>query len=89
MWIQDSVGIELVDETPFTIYPNPASTRVVVVTKETGTVTLTDVSGRTVLAQASTQSNGRAIVIDISSLPRGVYFVRLDGSGIVKKLIVR
>ena len=89
VWIQDSVGIELVDETPFTIYPNPASTRVVVVTKETGTVTLTDVSGRTVLAQASTQSNGRAIVIDISSLPHGVYFVRLDGSGIVKKLIVR
>ena len=81
-----SGGIGEVDGTTFTLYPNPASMTVTVETDHPSTLTLTDATGR---------ECGRWKVeigkntIDISSLPAGVYFVRLAGTNNVRKLIIK
>ncbi len=68
------------------VYPNPASTTVTIETDRPASLTLTDATGR---------ECGRWKVeigkntIDISSLPAGVYFVRLAGTNNVRKLIIK
>jgi hypothetical protein len=47
---------------------------------------LLDVSGR---ESGKWRVGSGKTILDISGLPRGVYFVRFDGSGAVKKLIVK
>ena len=70
----------------FSIYPNPASTTVTVETDTPATLTMTDVTGRE--CGRWKVENGKN-TIDVSSLHAGVYFVRLDSTINVRKLIIR
>lgn len=71
----------------FSIYPNPAHNSVTIQTTEPADVCILDAQGRAILTQTIKQSDRRTITLDISSLPRGVYFVRSLGA--VKKLIIQ
>lgn len=86
--VEDSVGINELSilNSHFSIYPNPASMSVTVEVAQPDVLTLLDVSGREVLRKRLSVGGTR---VDISALPQGVYFVRLGGSTLVKKLIVR
>ncbi len=81
-----SGGIGEVEGGVFSIYPNPASTTVTVETDQPSTLTLTDATGRECgqwkVAVGKT-------TLDISTLPTGVYFVRLSTSPTVRKLMIR
>jgi hypothetical protein len=79
-------GIGDVEGSVFSLYPNPASTTVTVETDRPATMTLMDVSGRQC---GEWRLEGGTNTLDISTLPKGVYFVRLDTGGAVRKLIVR
>ena len=64
------------------VYPNPASTTV---TLSVGTqraasaadITILDQQGRVVLTQAIRQSGDQAITFDVSTLPAGLYYVKV------------
>ena len=68
------------------VYPNPASTDVTVETDQPSTLTLFDATGRK-CGQWKVE-NGKT-TLDISTLPAGVYFVRLSTSPTIRKLIIR
>ena len=70
----------------FSIYPNPASMTVTVETDQPSTLTLTDATGREC---GRWKVAGGKTTLDISPLPTGVYFVRLDAIPTVRKLIIR
>ena len=65
------------------LYPNPATDKVNIVSGgEFGMgngslVELLDVNGRTVFSQTITHSGNQTITLDVSSLPNGLYFVRM------------
>lgn len=85
----DSVsGItSLQSRTGFVLYPNPAADRLVIKSeKNSGTYTITDMTGRTLLS--GLVSGGFAIVL-VESLSTGMYFVRVDGSAASKLFIAR
>jgi len=71
---------------PFKMYPNPASQKVTIVSKAGVNISISDVSGKELMAQTS---NSEVTQLNISSLKKGVYFVTLsDGQNrTVKKLI--
>lgn len=95
-WVGDSVGINdapEVNNRRVNIYPNPATTTVRVECEgwNAETATLLDLNGRVVSTQTIQQSNSQAIILDISMLPRGTYFLRLtDGTTTaIHKLILQ
>lgn len=79
-------GIGDVEGADFHLYPNPASTTVTVETDMPATLTMTDVTGRE-CGRWKVESGKNTI--DVSSLHAGVYFVRLDSTINVRKLIIR
>ena len=68
------------------IYPNPASKTVTVETDQPSTLTLTDATGREC---GRWKVAGGKTTLDISTLPAGVYFVRLSNSPTIRKLIIK
>ena len=84
--LEDSVGIDAVNRDGWQVWPNPASGQVTIATGKPAVATLLDVSGREVLRQALPAGGAQ---VDISRLMQGVYFIRLEGCVVVKKLIVR
>jgi hypothetical protein len=95
-WVGDSVGINDAPEgnnRRVNIYPNPATTTVRVECEgwNAETATLLDLNGRVVSTQTIQQSNSQAIILDISMLPRGTYFLHLtDGTTTaIRKLILQ
>ena len=84
--LEDSVGIDAVNRDGWQVWPNPASGQVTIATGKPAVATLLDVSGREVLRQALPAGGAR---VDINRLMQGVYFIRLEGCVVVKKLIVR
>lgn len=90
------VGIDTPQRSPltpqFSLYPNPASKTVTLMLDEALKINneecleVLDVQGRCVLTQAITHSRNHAILLDISPLPAGIYYVRLAGT--VEKLII-
>ncbi len=62
------------------IYPNPASTRITIqAAAEIGSereVQLIDAGGRSYLAKFLRKTSNRSLELDISHLPKGVYFIR-------------
>ena len=88
------VGIDEVESSKWKveIFPNPATTEVTILTQaikqsDNQAITILDLHGRVVYTQAIRYSSNQAITIDISSLPRGVYFVRIGS--VVKKLVIQ
>ena len=71
-------GIDAPAIEPLILYPNPASEWVNISVAEQGEVSLMDVTGRTVLTQAIRQSSAQTITLDVSTLPDGLYFVKMD-----------
>ena len=73
------VGIEEVENTTFTIYPNPATTSIKVTGE--GNAVISNILGQTV---KSASVNGVA-EISVSELESGVYFINMNGA--TKKVI--
>lgn len=86
-WVSDTTtGIAAVDADVWSLWPNPASTRVCIESKESGDLTVLDVSGRQVLH--ATVGIGTT-TIDIRHLAQGVYFVRVGQTPMPRKLVVK
>ena len=83
------VGIDDVNANAnISLYPNPASHAVTISGIEgTATVTVIDLNGRQVY---STQASG-SLTIDVSTMAKGAYFVRIAGerSVVIRKLVVK
>ena len=70
-----------------TVYPNPASTQLTIQSQNPpiDNLTITNTLGQTIYSQ-SQESNYTIIQIDVSALPRGMYFIRINGTDIRKFL---
>ena len=68
-------------QTEFSIYPNPASTHITVETQVPSQLSILNLNGLELLKQPITEPK---TIIDISSLPNGVYFVRVMGEKTVR-----
>jgi Secretion system C-terminal sorting domain len=69
--------------TPFSIYPNPASTNITInASTVLNKVVVTDVLGKIVLTQTSANTS---VSVDLYHLQTGVYFVTTNG--VTKKII--
>ena len=77
-YYEDCNGIADTPETAIAVYPNPASSRLTIGGVEgKGMAELVNAAGQTVLSR---QINGTPAEIDVSTLPRGHYFLRLHTS---------
>lgn len=70
---QKVLGTSDFEKTNVFLYPNPASDRVFIQSKNEATVTIYDISGRLVASQKSITSNG----MDVSSLSKGIYVAQI------------
>ena len=82
----DFIGLQSAEEAEFTVYPNPASDKIVVnvghKNNANAQVEVVDMSGRTVARQNVTEGTAE---INISDLQKGVYIVKYEGS--VRKIV--
>lgn len=91
--IQNTMGVAENMTDSFVIYPNPASGTVNLLftesTTDTVNVTVTDLSGKTVVSK-KVSTNGDAM-LDVSSLSSGMYFinVKADEKQQTKKLMIK
>lgn len=89
-WVEDSVGIAEVGsgKTKVEIYPNPATTDVIIRVGEPSTLTVIDLTGRVVIPPTSITSD---LLLSTSNLPAGTYFVRVTSvrGSVAKKLVLR
>lgn len=85
-----SVGIDAVDALGLTLYPNPASSTVTIEATNAADaqVSIIDQSGR---VAGTWKMEGSSLSIDLSSMARGAYYVRLTTADntAVRKLIVQ
>ena len=68
----------------FSVYPNPATNRISIVTSSvsfTGQLSITNLNGRELITQPISEPK---TVIDISDLPAGVYIVKLTNNKTVE-----
>ena len=78
-------------ETEMTLYPNPASSQVTIHYESTGlkTISVIDLSGRTVITQ---EMNESASVLSVRDLKKGTYFVRVSDQNnqktMMKQLVI-
>ena len=63
-------------DNPFTIYPNPASTKLFVRGENTQYISITDLTGQKVVEKTFAPDAAANKEIDISSLAQGIYFIR-------------
>ena len=82
----DFIGLHNAEDAEFTVYPNPASDKIVVnvghKNNANAQVEVVDMSGRTVARQNVTEGTAE---INISDLQKGVYIVKYEGS--VRKIV--
>jgi hypothetical protein len=83
-----NTGIDDVDGGSLVLYPNPATDKVTLVGVEQANVTVTDITGRTVLVQKIVDGHN---TIEVGTLLSGTYFVRIsyNGDTVVRKLIIK
>ena len=73
----DTIGVfELSDEPELSIYPNPTSTHITIETPVESLLSIMNLNGKELLKQPITEPK---TVVDISTLPNGIYFVRVTG----------
>ena len=86
--MNQKLGIDNLEATAITLYPNPARGLVSITLKAeaAGVVTLYDMTGRQVLT-IPVQAGASTVSINTSSMADGVYMVRMGTS--VEKLVVR
>ena len=77
-------GFDELVKTNFSIYPNPASSTINIVSEAKGTVKIYDMTSRCV---KEVQIEGVNTTINIEDLNKGVYFISVNES--VKKLVVK
>lgn len=78
-------GIDAIDEPVMTVSPNPAKERLAV-ESDAGTLQLLDLEGREAM---SMRLKGGRTELDVATLPRGIYLLRLiTDSGIVTRRVV-
>jgi hypothetical protein len=83
--ITGNVGIAVNSTEGFFIYPNPAHDNVTVKAPHNiSTIRIVDMLGKTVIQQEPV--NEKSIQVDTSTLPAGVYFVKVN-AGDMQKLI--
>lgn len=74
----------------YTLFPNPASSSCFISWNGEGDapawLTLTDLSGRTILQRNWNSSSGRQCILDLSSIPAGMYLVNVHSNGTTKTL---
>ncbi len=83
-----TLGVSQFDSAIFTAYPNPTNNLVTIALKNAELidfVTVTDLLGKTV--QRKTVNNS-TVVIDLSNVSKGMYFVKVTASGVEKVLKV-
>ena len=85
--MQPLLNLDKVDA-EFSLYPNPASDRCTVVADSIATVVLLDNRGTVV---STFKPAGNTCDIDLSALPRGIYFVQVQTADNMsaRKLVVR
>ena len=83
-----ATGIDGIDAESWTLYPNPATTSVTIVGVSQATVTISDLTGRTISIHNVAENNN---TIDVSNLAAGAYFLHITSDGIsaVRKLIIK
>lgn len=81
-----SVNNQIKNMNTFNIYPNPATSYITLTSSKLDlkgkVVTIVDVTGKQAIQQRIGYSK-----IDVNNIKKGVYFVKLEGSSCVKKLI--
>lgn len=75
------VGINEQQESRLSLYPNPATDKITIESAKFGNLSIMNLTGQKLISQ---QVSELKTVIDISSLPSGVYFVRLTNDKIVE-----
>jgi hypothetical protein len=72
------------------VYPNPASTQLTIDAgsnwNEVIALELYDLSGRVVLSE---RLNARTTIVNLSNFSEGIYILKLNGTGVLKKIVVR
>ena len=72
------------------IYPNPASTQITIDAgsnwNEVTALELYDLSGRKVWSE---RVNARTTLVNLSNFSEGIYILKLNGTGVLKKIVVR
>jgi len=61
------------------VFPNPASDRILILPPTDASVSMFDLSGRVVLTKSYSVTDGSMPIMDVSTLPAGTYFVKADG----------
>lgn len=88
--VENTAGVEDIALNGFVLYPNPASGTVYVDLADAirFTVTITDVLGKTILANTFDSNKG---AVNVSSLNSGVYFITANAEGktATQKLIIK
>ena len=87
----EHVGIDEVESSVLSLYPNPATDKVSVSAEGIEgnvIVSIVDMNGRVMMEQ---QGVAQRFTFDVSSLAQGAYFVRMTGENVnaVRKLVVR
>lgn len=81
---ENTASAKISEETSIQLYPNPADNFLHLTgIKQECDLVITDISGRTVKLLKNTNSE----TIDISDLTTGLYFLRIENQGLVKKFM--
>ena len=82
--VEQSTSVNSIESNKFELYPNPASTHIILSTVQSEDIQIYDIMGNVVynIHQAKKQES---LKIDISDLTKGVYFIR--AGKVVKKII--
>ena len=86
--VRTGVGVDQLGTGSFAIFPNPAADILNITGNNVKTVTICDMTGRTVYEYPG--NNSKKITINISSLPSGIYLVTIidiSGNKTIRKII--
>ena len=75
---ENNAALEMIKENIQTlVYPNPASKELSIIASENAQISLTDVSGKTIIAPTEIYAN-TTHTMHIQNIPAGVYLVKID-----------